>query len=116
LVFALDIDPHIIATAKRRAAAAGLANIRFLLRDFIARGSGLADGSADYAMLFNILHCSDRDRASVCARDTPSLQRHKHNAFSARVLERTSCVGAAVRTLDRTCPRTSTTLLPGESR
>jgi ubiquinone/menaquinone biosynthesis C-methylase UbiE len=58
-VFALDIDSHVIATAKRRAAAAGLSNIKFMRRDFIAQGTGLPDGSVDYAMLFNILHCED---------------------------------------------------------
>jgi len=59
VVFALDIDSNLIATAERRAAADGLANIEFLHRDFIARGTGLPDGNADYAMLFNILHCAD---------------------------------------------------------
>ena len=58
-VFALDIDSTLIAGAERRAAAEGLTNIRFLRRDFIAQGTGLPDSSADYAMLFNILHCED---------------------------------------------------------
>jgi SAM-dependent methyltransferase len=58
-VFALDIDSTLIAGAERRAAAEGLTNIRFLRRDFIAQGTGLADSSADYAMLFNILHCEN---------------------------------------------------------
>lgn len=58
-VYALDIDASMLAVARRRAANEGLANIEFLCRDFAARGSGLADGSVDYAMLFNILHCED---------------------------------------------------------
>jgi SAM-dependent methyltransferase len=58
-VFALDIDSNVIATAKRRAVAAGLTNIKFLCRDFVTQGTGLPDGSVDYAMLFNILHCED---------------------------------------------------------
>jgi ubiquinone/menaquinone biosynthesis C-methylase UbiE len=58
-VFALDIDSTLLATAEGRAAAQGLTNIRFLQRDFIAQGTGLPDGSMDYAMVFNILHCED---------------------------------------------------------
>jgi hypothetical protein len=38
---------------------AGVDNIECHLRDFIADGSGLADASVDYAMLFNILHVED---------------------------------------------------------
>jgi SAM-dependent methyltransferase len=33
-------------------------NIKLHLHDFIANGSGLADNSTDYVMLFNILHHS----------------------------------------------------------
>jgi ubiquinone/menaquinone biosynthesis C-methylase UbiE len=55
-VFALDIEPAILRAAEARAKNVGLANIEFISRDFIADGSGLADGLADYAMLFNILH------------------------------------------------------------
>jgi SAM-dependent methyltransferase len=58
-VFALDIDSAVLAIAKGRALAAGVTNIEFLLRDFIARDSGLPDCSVDYAMLFNILHCEE---------------------------------------------------------
>lgn len=58
-VFALDIDSDVMATAKRRALEAGLTNIEFIRRDFIAHGTGLPDRSADRAMLFNILHCDD---------------------------------------------------------
>jgi len=58
-VFALDIEPSILRTATARAAALGLTNIEFIVRDFISSGSGLADGAADYAMLFNILHTEE---------------------------------------------------------
>ncbi len=55
-VYALDIDAEMIAIAARRAEETGQSNVEFLLRDFVAHGTGLADGSMDYAMLFNILH------------------------------------------------------------
>lgn len=55
-VFALDIEPSMLAVAKKRATQQGIENIDFVLRDFITHGTGLPDGSAGYAMLFNILH------------------------------------------------------------
>lgn len=58
-VRALDIDAAMIGVARKRAESLGLTNIEFIVRDFVADGTGLADGSADYAMLFNILHCED---------------------------------------------------------
>ena len=54
-VFALDIESSILRGAKIRSEALGLKNIDFIERDFISNGTGLADGVADYAMLFNIL-------------------------------------------------------------
>ena len=56
VVFALDLEPDMIAATERRAAAAGLGNVRPMLRDFAAGWTGLEPGSCDYAMLFNILH------------------------------------------------------------
>ncbi len=55
-VIGLDIEPDLIEFCQRRASEAGLGNARFLCRDFMAEGSGLEDRSADYVMLFNILH------------------------------------------------------------
>lgn len=55
-VHALDVDAEMIRAAGSDAKAAGIKNIRFTLRDFVADGSGLADRSAGFAMLFNILH------------------------------------------------------------
>jgi SAM-dependent methyltransferase len=55
-VIVLDLDPEMIEITRRRAEEAGLENIDYYLRDFVADGSGLSDGSVDYAMLFNILH------------------------------------------------------------
>jgi predicted methyltransferase len=47
-----------IAATRRKAEAAGLANIRLYLRDVIADGTGLPDSSMDYVLLFNILHAA----------------------------------------------------------
>lgn len=58
-VFALDIDPKMVARTERKVRDAGLANVSVELRDFIEDGSGRPDSSADYAMLFNILHIED---------------------------------------------------------
>jgi SAM-dependent methyltransferase len=55
-VHALDLDPTMLAVATRNALSANISNIEFLLRDFVADGTGLPDQSVDYAMLFNILH------------------------------------------------------------
>ena len=55
-IYAIDIEQEMISTVKERAQGSGLANIVLMLRDFIADGSGLADVSVDYVMLFNILH------------------------------------------------------------
>jgi ubiquinone/menaquinone biosynthesis C-methylase UbiE len=54
---ALDIDTEMVAATRRKAEEAGLSNIRVERRDFAADGTGLADASVDYAMLFNIVHC-----------------------------------------------------------
>lgn len=55
-VYAIDIEPEMVEATRTQAAAQGLTNIRACLRDFVAEGAGLPDGSVDYAMLFNILH------------------------------------------------------------
>ena len=58
-VFALDIEPELVAATDRKARAAGLTNVTGVVRDFLAAGCGLPDGSAGYALLFNILHVED---------------------------------------------------------
>jgi SAM-dependent methyltransferase len=58
-VFALDIEPELVAATARKAREAGLGNVTAVVRDFLADGSGLPDASAGYAMLFNILHVED---------------------------------------------------------
>jgi SAM-dependent methyltransferase len=55
-VYALEIDPEMALATRARARAAGLANVEVLERDFVSHGSGRPSGSADYVMLFNVLH------------------------------------------------------------
>jgi SAM-dependent methyltransferase len=55
-IYALDIDPEMVAATVRRAESLGLTNVKATRRDFVAGGTGLPDGSVGYAMLFNILH------------------------------------------------------------
>jgi len=55
-VHAFDIEPDMVAMVRRKAQQAGLSNVVCEVRDFVEQGTGLADGAADYAMLFNILH------------------------------------------------------------
>lgn len=58
-VHALDIDPHMIEATMAKAKAAGLTNLLARACDFVESGCGLADGDADYVMLFNILHAAE---------------------------------------------------------
>jgi len=55
-VRALDLEPDMVHATKELARSSGVDNIELLLRDFVADGSGLADQTVDYAMVFNILH------------------------------------------------------------
>lgn len=55
-VHALDIEPEMIATIEEICELEGVTNVRAVLRDFVAEGTGLADCSVDAALLFNILH------------------------------------------------------------
>ena len=56
---ALDLDPAMVQATADEARRRGLANVRAVARDFVAEGTGLAGGSVDYAMLFNLLHAED---------------------------------------------------------
>lgn len=55
-VVGLDIEPDLVKLCRRKSKDSGLHNAGFELRDFIAEGTGIADGEVDYVMLFNILH------------------------------------------------------------
>ena len=57
-VHAFDIEPEMIELLKTKSVQLNINNIKLHLQDFIANGSGLADNSVDYVMLFNILHHS----------------------------------------------------------
>src|ERR1017187_1218951 len=58
-VYALDIDPAMVAATRARADAEGVRNVEANARDIVACGTGLPDAAVDYVMLFNILHCED---------------------------------------------------------
>lgn len=58
-VYALDIEPDMVAETTRKAAEAGLRNVSVEVRDFVATGCGRPDRSAGFVMLFNILHIED---------------------------------------------------------
>jgi SAM-dependent methyltransferase len=53
-VYALDIDPEMVARTIQRAHATGQANVRSIQHDFLTEPPPVTD--ADFAMLFNILH------------------------------------------------------------
>jgi SAM-dependent methyltransferase len=59
IVYALDIEADMVAMTQAKAQVAGLANVRAIVRDFVANGTGLAHARVDYAMLFNILHAEE---------------------------------------------------------
>lgn len=59
-LYALDIDAEMLAVTTAKARDARLTNVRLQKRDFVEEGSGLADGSVGYVMLFNILHAEER--------------------------------------------------------
>jgi SAM-dependent methyltransferase len=58
-VFALDIDPVMVAATTARTLQARLKNIIIEQRDFVAQGCGRESGSASLILLFNILHIED---------------------------------------------------------
>jgi SAM-dependent methyltransferase len=58
-VHALDLEPTMIAATAANALRHGLTNVRPVERDFVQQGTGLADSSIAYAMLFNILHAEE---------------------------------------------------------
>ena len=58
-VFALDIDPGMVAATREKAADAGLANVVAEERDFVVSGTGRPDESVGRTLLFNILHIED---------------------------------------------------------
>ena len=59
IVWAIDVEPEMIRATLEKAGSLGVNNVKPILRDFVAKGTGLEDGSVQYAMLFNILHAED---------------------------------------------------------
>ena len=59
-VVAFDIDPEMVAIAKRNVAKSGLSNVECIERDVVAEGTGLEPASVDVAVLFNVLHFNER--------------------------------------------------------
>jgi SAM-dependent methyltransferase len=58
-VYALDIDPLMVAAAAARVSHMGLKNVIVEQRDFVATGCGREPQSTCLALLFNILHIED---------------------------------------------------------
>ncbi len=55
-VTALDIDPRMVARLQQKVTDHALSNVCAEVRDFVAHGTGLADGSQAHAMIYNLLH------------------------------------------------------------
>ncbi|OLQ12974.1 hypothetical protein AK812_SmicGene3080 [Symbiodinium microadriaticum] len=67
-----DIEPQMVVQTEKRLRVAGLSNVDVQVRDVVADGYGLEDGSADAVLLMNILHCEEpvqmlRQAASLLA-------------------------------------------------
>lgn len=60
-VLGLDIEADMIDRCRQRTRDERLDHARFEVRDFVADGTGLADATADFVMLFNILHAEERE-------------------------------------------------------
>lgn len=59
VVYAYDIEAEMVAACRSKAIEAGLSNVVVAQRDFVVQGTGLADQTVDYVMLFNILHAEN---------------------------------------------------------
>ncbi len=55
-IYAIDIESEMTEATGKEAKVEGLHNVKTILRDFMAQGTGLPAESVDYVMLFNILH------------------------------------------------------------
>jgi SAM-dependent methyltransferase len=58
-VYALDIDPMMIDICKTKVEENKIGNVVCEQRDFVKDGTGLPTGTADFVMLFNILHAEN---------------------------------------------------------
>jgi SAM-dependent methyltransferase len=55
-VYAIDIDPKMMAVVKDKIRNNAVNNVKTMIRDLLGEGSGLKDESVDYVLLFNVLH------------------------------------------------------------
>jgi len=55
-VYTFDIDPQMIIATSNCISIERVSNVIIAERDFIDYGTGLTDGSCDYALLLNLLH------------------------------------------------------------
>jgi SAM-dependent methyltransferase len=58
-LYAIDIDPLMVAATAARVLQMGLKNVIVEQRDFVTEGCGRESQSATLALLFNILHIED---------------------------------------------------------
>jgi len=58
-IYALDIEPEMLAATTEAARKVGVANVQPMECDFVADGTGLPSESCDYAMVFNLLHIDE---------------------------------------------------------
>ena len=58
-VYALDIDPPMVAATAARARQGAHRNVDVERRDFVGDGAGRPSGSVAFGMLFNILHIEE---------------------------------------------------------
>lgn len=56
VVYGFDIETELVEACKSKAHQEALPNLNCQQRDFIVEGTGLPNETADYVMLFNILH------------------------------------------------------------
>ncbi|OGG26213.1 methyltransferase type 11 [Candidatus Gottesmanbacteria bacterium RIFCSPLOWO2_01_FULL_39_12b] len=89
-LFAFDIEPEMVATTKKEALVKGVKNIKVIVRDLMADGTGLKPGIVDYVMLFNILHL-----------DNPIILLHEAN----RILSNKGKIGIIHWNYDPSTPR-----------
>lgn len=58
-VYAMDIDPVMVAATAARVVSAGYRNVVTERRDFVVDGFGRPDASVSFVLMFNILHIED---------------------------------------------------------
>lgn len=60
-LYTFDIEAEMIKSIESKIENTGHHNIQCLLRDVMTDGTGLDSESVDFVLLFNILHCEDKD-------------------------------------------------------